>query len=179
MNNDNILIRREICIKQRFQAQVCGWILMWETTGNSPFHCGEALLWIMHSYLGQKQQCNDGFVSYKQLLALHKMLTDGLEWCGLLWCFYQTLILTAPIHCRASISEQENATFFQIWWRNKPILDGLRVNTFSANVNLCVNYFVWHTYSMPLRCNDNFLQILKGPFIMINVDIICLLIDNS
>ncbi len=21
-------------------------------------------------------------------IALHKMLTDGLEWCGLLWCFY-------------------------------------------------------------------------------------------
>ncbi len=21
--------------------------------------------------------------------SLHKMLTDGLEWCGLLWCFYQ------------------------------------------------------------------------------------------
>ncbi len=33
------------------------------------------------------------------------MLTDGLECCGLLWCFYQTLILTAPIHCRASIAE--------------------------------------------------------------------------
>ncbi len=33
------------------------------------------------------------------------MLTDGLEWFGLLWCFYQTLILTAPIHCRASIAE--------------------------------------------------------------------------
>ncbi len=33
------------------------------------------------------------------------MLTDGLEWCGLLWCVYQTLILTAPIHCRASIAE--------------------------------------------------------------------------
>ncbi len=33
------------------------------------------------------------------------MLTDGLEWCGLLWCFYQTLILMAPIHCRAFIAE--------------------------------------------------------------------------
>ncbi len=32
---------------------------------------------------------------------LLKSLTDGLEWCGLLWCFYQLfgLILTAPIHC--------------------------------------------------------------------------------
>ncbi len=37
-------------------------------------------------------------------LSLLKMLTDGLEWCGLLLMFYQTLILTAPIslqsiHC--------------------------------------------------------------------------------
>ncbi len=46
------------------------------------------------------------------------MLTDGLEWCGLLWCFYQTLILTAPIHCRASIAE----TLIQTWWRHKLIL---------------------------------------------------------
>ncbi len=35
----------------------------------------------------------------------------GVVWitCGLLWCFYQLfgrLILTAPIHCRASIDEQ-------------------------------------------------------------------------
>ncbi len=49
--------------------------------------------------------------SYKRLNAgffifcLLQMLTDELEWCGLLWCFYQTLILTAPIHCRASIAE--------------------------------------------------------------------------
>ncbi len=34
-----------------------------------------------------------------------QMLTGGLELCGLLRCFYQTLILTAPIHCRASIGE--------------------------------------------------------------------------
>ncbi len=39
-------------------------------------------------------------------LFLLQMLTDGLEWCGLLRCFYQTLILTAPIHCRASIDER-------------------------------------------------------------------------
>ncbi len=32
--------------------------------------------------------------------------TRWLFWrSGLLWCFYQTLILTAPIHCRASIAE--------------------------------------------------------------------------
>ncbi len=42
---------------------------------------------------------------FKNVFCLLQMLTDGLEWCGLLWCFYQTLILTAPIHCRASIAE--------------------------------------------------------------------------
>ncbi len=30
--------------------------------------------------------------------------------CGLLWCFYQTLILTAPIHCRASIDSHSDGT---------------------------------------------------------------------
>ncbi len=35
---------------------------------------------------------------------LLQMLTDGLEFCGLLWGFYQlTLTLTAPIHCRAAL----------------------------------------------------------------------------
>ncbi len=33
---------------------------------------------------------------------LLQMLTDGVDY---LRCFYQTLILTAPIHCRASIAE--------------------------------------------------------------------------
>ncbi len=32
-----------------------------------------------------------------------------------------TLILTAPIHCRAVVSKWCNATFLQIWWRNKLI----------------------------------------------------------
>ncbi len=31
---------------------------------------------------------NDGFVSYKHT-AFHKTIIDELEWCGLLWCFYQ------------------------------------------------------------------------------------------
>ncbi len=65
-------------------------------------------------------------------------------WTGVVWIIVMflsavwTLILTAPIHCRASIAEQVmNATFLQIWWKNKLIyiLDGLRVSTFSANVH--------------------------------------------
>ncbi len=53
------------------------------------------------------------------------MLSDGV-----LWCFHQTLILTAPIHwCRD--------TFIQTWWRNKltHISGGLRVRLFSSNVH--------------------------------------------
>ncbi len=54
-------------------------------------------------------------------------LIDGLDWCGLHVHYYdvllavQTLILTAPIHCRRSIR------------RNKLIyiLDGLRVSKFT------------------------------------------------
>ncbi len=54
--------------------------------------------------------------------------------------FYQLfeLILTAPIHCRGSIGEQVMQCYISptlFWWINKPIyiLDGLRVNTISAN----------------------------------------------
>ncbi len=60
-----------------------------------------------------------------------------MDWCGLLWCFYQSLILTAPIHCRASIADKWCiATFLQIWWRNKLILilDVMSVSPFSANI---------------------------------------------
>ncbi len=69
------------------------------------------------------------------------MLTDGLEWCGLLVMFLSavwTLILMAPIHCRAS----DGMTFLQIWWRNKLIYisDGLRMSTFTAHFYFWVNY---------------------------------------
>ncbi len=41
------------------------------------------------------------------MLGLFQFLSspDVNWWTGVLWCFYQTLILTAPIHCRASIAE--------------------------------------------------------------------------
>ncbi len=69
-------------------------------------------------------------------LSLHKMLTDGLEWCGLLWCFYQLFGLSFWRHPFTAehplVSKWRNATFLQIWWRNKLIyiLDGLRVSSF-------------------------------------------------
>ncbi len=54
---------------------------------------------------GLKLKClNVGFVSYKQAaFLLHRTLTDGLEWCGLLVDY---LAVLSAIHCRGSTGEQ-------------------------------------------------------------------------
>ncbi len=72
-----------------------------------------AILWIEISYFNHNQRFklkpSYWRICYKHSFSLHKMLTDGLEWCRLLVMFLSavwTLILTAPIHCRASNGEQ-------------------------------------------------------------------------
>ncbi len=61
------------------------------------------------------------------------MLIDGLEWCGLLWCFYQLFGLSFWRHPFTAehplLRHWCRDTFQQTWWRNKLILilDGLRV----------------------------------------------------
>ncbi len=72
----------------------------------------------------------------------------GVVWiiCGLLWCFYQLFGLSFWRHPFTAehplLRHWCRDTFLQIWWRNKLILisDGLRVSTFSAHFNFCVNY---------------------------------------
>ncbi len=72
----------------------------------------------------------------------------GVVWitCGLLWCFYQLFGLSFwrhPFTAEDPLLRQWcNATFLQIWWRNKLIYisDGLKVSTFSAIFHFCVNY---------------------------------------
>ncbi len=62
----------------------------------------------------------------------------GVVWitCGLLWCFYQQFGLSFWRHPFTAEDPLRrhwcNATFLQIWWRNKLILilHGLRVSTF-------------------------------------------------
>ncbi len=79
---------------------------------------------------------------------LLKTLTDGLEWFGLLWCFYQLFGLSFWRHPFTAedplVNKWRNATFLQIWWRIKLIyiFNGLRVRTFSAHfhVNYSFNY---------------------------------------
>ncbi len=107
------------------------------------------LLWIMESYFSQKQ-----WFEFKNVLKtdLFQLLSPDVNWwtgvvwitCGLLWCFYQLFGLSFwrhPFTAEHPLLRQWcNATFLQIWWRNKLIyiLDDLRVSKFS---------FFWMNYS--------------------------------
>ncbi len=68
------------CTSQNSSKQIMGWIRMWETTGDALFH--------------SRLIVDNGLV----------IRSNGLK---LLWFLSAvwTLILTAPIHCRASIAE--------------------------------------------------------------------------
>ncbi len=119
--------------------QSCVWILLWDTTGDGLFSLEEVLK-IMDSYFSQKHLL---MMDLLQLLSSPDVIWwTRMVWvtCGLLWCIYQQfgLILTAPIHCKASIANTDGDTFLQIWWRNKLIyiLDGLSGSTFSARLFL-------------------------------------------
>ncbi len=82
---------------------------------------------------------------------LKHMLTDVNTWTGVVWIIEMflsavwTLILTAPIHCRGFIGEQDvmqNLYKFSPM-KNKIIFisDGLRASTFSEN------FHFWWTIS--------------------------------
>ncbi len=95
---------------------------------------------------------NDGFSCKHAAFGFtRRSLIDGLEWCGLLVNgFYQLFGLSFWRHPFTaedpSLSKWCNATFLQIWWRNKLIyiLHGLRLSTFSANFHFWVNYSFKH-----------------------------------
>ncbi len=76
---------------QNCSKQIHGWVWMWETTDDAPF-TEESIIMDYRNVL---------------MMDLFQLLSspDVNWWTGLLWCFYQTLILTAPIHCRASMAE--------------------------------------------------------------------------
>ncbi len=79
---------------QNSSKQICGWILMWETTGDGLFHWRMRYngLWthVLSWSNSLKLKCliMDLFLKNVQLFTSQDV-TDGLEWCGLLWCFYQ------------------------------------------------------------------------------------------
>ncbi len=59
---------------------------------------------------------------------------SGVDYCDVLSAVW-TLILTAPIHCRASIAEQASQCYISpnLMKEQTHIFDGLRVSTLSAN----------------------------------------------
>ncbi len=77
-------------------------------------------LWIKQQFdVKKKKKHHDGFVSFKPCsISIQKMLTDGLESCGLLWCFYQLFGLSFWRHPFTAedqlVSKWCNATFLQI-----------------------------------------------------------------
>ncbi len=96
-------------------SNCCFWLknLIWETTGDGLFH------WSKRYYS-----------LWTHILAKVKLQRQSLDCLWIIVMFLSavwTLILTAPIHCRASIAEQ-----VMQWWRNELfyILDGLRLSTF-------------------------------------------------
>ncbi len=86
---------------QNNSKQICGWILMWETTGNGLFHWRKFYYGLWTHILARSQKVkvlklkrlNDGFVSYKRAAFASQYVNwwTGGVWitCGLLWCFYQ------------------------------------------------------------------------------------------
>ncbi len=53
-----------------------------------------------------KKKLNDQFLSYKHIFSLHKMLIDGLEWCGLLVDYYDVFISCLDSHSDGTHSLQ-------------------------------------------------------------------------
>ncbi len=134
--------------RQNSSKQICGWILMWKTTADGLFH------WRKH-YYGLWTHILAGSISFKLktswwicfIFCLLQMLTDGLEWCGLLVDYCDVFISCLDSHSDGTHSLQSihcwarcNATFLKIWWRNKLIyiLDGLRMRTFFSKFSFLV-----------------------------------------
>ncbi len=112
---------------QNSSKLICVWILMWETTADALFHWRKSYygLWT-HILVKKCWIC--------LIFCLLQMLTDGLEWCGLSWCFYQLSFWRHPFTAEHPLLRHWcRDTFLQTWWRNKLILisDELRMNTFT------------------------------------------------
>ncbi len=88
------------------------------------FSLEEAFLWIMDWCFGQKWWFKVKmlwwWICFLQTcsFSLHNILIDVLEWCGLLWCFYQLFGLSFWRHPFTAedplVSKWSNATFLQI-----------------------------------------------------------------
>ncbi len=102
----------------------------------------------MHYELGQKRTFKvetSWWICFLQThsCSLHKMLTDGLDSYGSLYCDYcdvWTLILTAPIHCRGSIGEQNVPKSVLMKKRTWMAWGWIKVQQIFISISLKCNY---------------------------------------
>ncbi len=79
MHRSSIIYKKTI---QRSSKQICWWICIREDNRYGLFFPGNVLLWIIHYWYVK----TSWWICFSQThsFSLHKMLIDGLEWCGLL-----------------------------------------------------------------------------------------------
>ncbi len=101
----------------------------------------------------------DGFVPDMQTcsFSLSNTLTDGLEGCGLLWCFYQLFGLSFWRHPFTTenplVSNWCNVTFLQIWWRNKLIFNLDNLGVYFTHISMwTITLMLWAFICVSL-CN--------------------------
>ncbi len=135
MHRSSTLLEVKTC--QRSSKQICLWILLWEeinffTAANVYSKC----LWIMVSYFGQKQQFKVKMHSWwiwviqTHSFSLHKMLTGGLDWCGLLWINLLLLVwiivkFYSKCSCLHSHSDGTHSLQKAYWWASGVMLNFL------------------------------------------------------
>ncbi len=97
---------------QNSSKQICGWILMWETTGDGPFHCRKHCygFWPWSKNLVKTPKCFLQTHSFSLL----KTLTDRLEWCGLLVDYCDVFISCLDSHSDGTHSLQSIH-----WWTSE------------------------------------------------------------
>ncbi len=125
----HIKIHTHICL-ELVSLVNCAWSV--QISDQMTFSLDKTILLIDDLYFSNGLKLKTDLFRANTQLSL-RMLTDGLERCGLLWCVYQLFGLSFRRHPFTAehplLSKWCNATFLQIWRRNKliSILDGLRI----------------------------------------------------
>ncbi len=98
----------------------------WGKTGDGLFHWKKRYYGLWTGILARSSSLKLKklwLIYHKHSFSLHKMLTDGLERCGLLWCFYQLFGLSFWRHPFTAedplVCKWCNATFLHIWSDDK------------------------------------------------------------
>ncbi len=108
-------------IKQFWTYTVCGWILMWETTEDELFNWRKHYygLWTQILARSDSLKLKRWWICFSQTrsFCLLKMLTDGLEWCGLLVDYCDVFISCLDSHSDGTHSLQRIH-----WWTSDVML---------------------------------------------------------